>query len=285
MIYYLNADTGNDSTGDGSSSTPWLTISKAHTEASSGDTVVCQDSTATYSFVNNTFTKTLIIEGEQNDASGAVFDGGGNGAYWHFNGVVPELSKITFQNIATHVNGIIELTLVNGEQHKINNCVFTIDKFVDSNRYSAGSIYPVTDSGDVDSSIDIENCIFNITANALSVIFQNRIIGKYNITGSVVYISGDTVLKGLFVSNKAGSSYILKNCIVQNASSVTQLYRYTYSGTASQTITYSDVYGDFSDVPSLGTGTITSDPLFVDSANGNFNLRPSSPCFDTGSLI
>ena len=57
MIYYLNADTGDDSTGDGSSSTPWLTISKAHTEASSGDTIICQDSTAEYAFSTIIFTK------------------------------------------------------------------------------------------------------------------------------------------------------------------------------------------------------------------------------------
>jgi hypothetical protein len=30
---------------------------------------------------------------------------------------------------------------------------------------------------------------------------------------------------------------------------------------------------------------ITTDPLFVDAANSNFNLRPTSPCIDTGVII
>jgi hypothetical protein len=34
-----------------------------------------------------------------------------------------------------------------------------------------------------------------------------------------------------------------------------------------------------------GTGNITTDPLFVDLTNSNFNLRPTSPCIDGGVLI
>jgi len=41
---------------------------------------------------------------------------------------------------------------------------------------------------------------------------------------------------------------------------------------------------NFTSVPA-GTNNITADPLFVDAANANFNLRPSSPCLDTGILI
>jgi hypothetical protein len=43
------------------------------------------------------------------------------------------------------------------------------------------------------------------------------------------------------------------------------------------TQTYSDVQGGWS-----GTGNITVDPMFVDTANGDFYLLPGSPCIDTG---
>ena len=54
-------------------------------------------------------------------------------------------------------------------------------------------------------------------------------------------------------------------------------------GTDGTTATYTDFY-QVTSAPS-GIGNITSDPLFVDAANGNFNLRPASPCIDTGTLI
>ena len=34
-----------------------------------------------------------------------------------------------------------------------------------------------------------------------------------------------------------------------------------------------------------GTGNITTDPLFVDAPNSNFNLRPTSPCIGAGVLV
>ncbi len=46
---------------------------------------------------------------------------------------------------------------------------------------------------------------------------------------------------------------------------------------ASLTATYSNIQGGYP-----GTGNINADPLFVDAANGDFHLQPTSPCIDTG---
>jgi hypothetical protein len=43
-------------------------------------------------------------------------------------------------------------------------------------------------------------------------------------------------------------------------------------------VTYSCLQGGYP-----GTGNISSDPLFVDAANGDYRLQSGSPCIDTGT--
>ena len=70
MATYYISPSGNDTTGTGTSALPWLTISKAHTSAANGDTIILKTSTTTYDFsglasgsVLST-TKTLTVQGE-----------------------------------------------------------------------------------------------------------------------------------------------------------------------------------------------------------------------------
>ncbi len=51
-------------------------------------------------------------------------------------------------------------------------------------------------------------------------------------------------------------------------------------GTAQTTLTYSNIQGGLS-----GEGNIKADPLFVDPQNGDFHLKPGSPCIGTGIAI
>ena len=62
--YYLNADTGNNTTGTGTSALPWLTIAKAVTSSTTGDTIYCQNSTATYSWVLQDFVSGRTVTGQ-----------------------------------------------------------------------------------------------------------------------------------------------------------------------------------------------------------------------------
>jgi len=78
----------------------------------------------------------------------------------------------------------------------------------------------------------------------------------------------------------AGSSTVeISNTVVwevsdRGAGLELALYDESVAGTV---ITYSDFA-----LPRTGAGNISTDPLFVDPANGDFRLQPGSPCVDAG---
>jgi len=290
MIYYLNADTG-DNANAGTSALPWETMVYAHTTASSGDTIICQDSTEHYAFANITFAKDLIIQGESNDASGAVFDGeGGTTLSWKMTGgghtIVIE--NLTFEDTIAQFTSLINFS---GDINTatIKGCMFRDIGTNASKNNGLGLI----GSGNIGSYINVtvENCIFNDIypyQNSLDgCIFSSRGWGansSYTIKGCTCYFKS-TEYDEQSIFNYQADPYItttVTNCIFSNETGGTVKFDLedTLNGF---TITYSDFY-NISTPPDYGDGVITSDPLFVDSANGNFNLRPSSPCFDTATL-
>lgn len=287
--YYLNADTGNDTTGSGTSGSPWLTISKAHASASSGDTIICQDATATYSFTTQIFTKNLTIRGLQDDASGAVFNGGDSNYRWHANfstTVQVAFDRLTFENITTAGAGTYQ-NILGFLKQTTTNCVFRniINSVANGGTSSPGIVGPEYLSGVQDTAITVQNCLFyNLSGGSPTLAIALQTNGG-NDTGYMYWYNNTVYADGSYSSGNffagGGSTaldYQSKNNIFYCTSSVA--YR---TGGSNPIFSNNDTY-NVTSVPS-GTGNITSDPLFVDSANDNFNLRPTSPCIDTGVLL
>jgi len=67
----------------------------------------------------------------------------------------------------------------------------------------------------------------------------------------------------------------LRNCVLWNADPAAGVQ---ITGD-DVTVVYSDVQGGYP-----GDGNIDEDPLFVDAENGDFRLRPCSPCVEAGTL-
>lgn len=86
---------------------------------------------------------------------------------------------------------------------------------------------------------------------------------------NAVYNTAGTQL-GVGVYNTNFAYPVITNCIVWGNSSGTQI-------TGTGTVTYCIVQGGYT-----GTGNLAVNPLFVDTANGNFSLTPCSPAINVG---
>lgn len=278
--YWINADSGDDVGGSGTEGDPWETLAHAYSNSGSGDTIICQDATATYDWLAATMSN-RTIEGEQDDASGAVFDAGGGQETWRLSGTFT-IQYITFQNftgtlpsgwncIRVHTSEIA-LTL--------NNCLFRNIEIAMADVALGGfiTVYIVANV----CTIDINRCAFHVarlageTGNprflSLSSSPPNHVVNIYN---SAIYMENvdftSLYSAGLIIDHR-NSIYYGNSCTWKTGPS-------GYS----QTISYCCCH-NITGSPS-GTGVITSDPLFIDLDNANFRLRPDSPCIDTGTLV
>lgn len=285
-----------------SRATPWLTIGKCNTSATTGDTIVCLSGTHTWATV--AFTKSFTIQADVNPTGGVsvaatwntIFDGAGAGVIWRISGQTLSITGIEFKNQISADNSEVFGTNANSCTLTATNCKFTDIQTSAGNFGGASSalFFCNTNTGGILFNLTCQNCTFQNVRRAsgslgiLNTIFGSRSASNAHsvtFTNCVFYLPEATYpLQALF--NVAASNTItlaFKNNIVHTNSAVRWIVT---SGAAfyASSVTYSDLY-NMASSPTLGTGAITSDPLFVDATVGNYNLRPTSPCIATGTMI
>jgi hypothetical protein len=287
--WYLSPD-GNDTTGNGSYAAPYKTISKTHTIASSGDTVILKTSTSTYTLASQSFTKSLTIQGETTTPENHILDGASSKAMWDMSttaSMTLTVKYLQFQNAYAEGNGFMTFYA--------SDCEFVMDACKILNYRLSGAISASGDyalfysrAGSAEATRG-DCCIYNTlidaygTAGRYTCIFgTSGSSSRYTMDGCTVFSSPTKETVTNFCQAYAGQTLTatIKNTI---AFFGTLSVFFGGSGTNATIATYCDFY-NLTSSPS-GTGNITSDPLFVDAANGNFNLRPSSPCINTGTLV
>lgn len=291
--YYINADTGNDTTGNGSSANPWLTFAKALTSSTSLDTIYLQGATGTYNFMYQSGAyaggsySSRTIRGDS--AATSVFDGAGGdsrfmlSSNWNF-------YDVTFQNVvdASPYYGVISYS---NQSSAIGTATFT--RCIFKNITTIGGV-AANAQGGIFSAFAANNptytfkqCIFyNLLSGATAgKIFNTTNTLSVNMTNCVIAIT-DTVNMITSICGGSGGSgkgtYTFKNTAIANYSGGTVTYGPVPSDL---TMSYCDNYL-MTSVPS-GTGNITTDPLFIDptTAGGNFLPQPTSPLWKAGNLI
>jgi len=268
--YYINADTGDDTTGDGSQGNPWLTINHAVDQIADEEeaTIFAQNATAVYTFSGLNFKNRVDkIQGES--TSGVVFDANNvDNVYWYNMNTIEQCTFINARMIGNY-KGMFQGSFT------ISNCIFH-DIYSNSNRSG------IAQGSGTHTFI---SCIFyNYTNVAGLGGFFGRNDGQIvytNLYNCVFYLNQQVT--SLWGNANGDNTNALKNTIIYNDTAYDCVLSMDTT-TMDYCCYYAASTGEFSNIPS-GTGNINQDPMLVDPANFNFNLSPSSPCIDAGTLI
>lgn len=304
MATYYISTTGNDTTGDGSLANPWATISKAITTASSGDTIKL------IGHISNVFAlpqlwidKTLSFSAVDGQPI-PVLDGGGTdaGGYpriavgWN-TGAVVSFSDIVIQNVvkASGNFGVISAGAYNSVAStlRFTRCRFNNIQHVgyenalfDSTGYSppyghhtltfdSCAIWDIRNPGTDAYIFKVHNAQKPIVVNNCLIYLSSTVAANRGICG---WAGG-----GLYVPR-------FKNCIIINVGSVPYFSScqgapdWTYSSN-NCVFGFNVNYTDNGLNSDLTLANTTSDPLLVDPATGNFNLRPGTPVEGKGVML
>jgi hypothetical protein len=193
----------------------------------------------------------------------------GGGIYVHFSS--PKIINVVSRNnYAASGSGIM---VVHGSPI-IRNC-----RFVSNDAIDAGGL------GCIDSAnVIMENCLLsgnNCTLRGGGASLQsNCTLTLINCT-----ITNNSAVQGAGVASWE-SDYVIKNTIISYNTVGASIYIY---GQADFAIRYSDIFGNAGGdwVDSIAgqfgiNGNISANPLYADTAAGDFRLAPGSPCIDTG---
>jgi hypothetical protein len=243
-IYVSSA--GNDSTGDGTSGTPFLTIGKAVIEANADDTIIIVGTVTQDGEVN--IDKNLTFTSESN----GVINGNGTNRLFNISATDLAISfiDIIFQNISSSEQGaVINSSLLNTGL-TITNCVFSSNS--STSIAGGGALYL---SGGGTTTVTISNStfynnqiltattsearggaiiVYNATVNITNcTFFENKLARAGNFHGAAIRASANgatvTATNCLFYNNKSeggtgvysdfnavpGATMTMINCLAQ----------------------------------------------------------------------
>jgi hypothetical protein len=284
--YYINADTGDNSTGDGSSSSPWETMTYAEPQASAGDTIICQTATTEYLWEADAFTKALTIQGESQPVydkitqtwSGAIFSNDfavqtTAGITWNLGNNDVAIKNLVF----TEARGNWTSGLFAGSGDVVfEDCVFhNLDMQLNSS--ALGGLFQSTGNGASSTWIACSFYDFNFISGSKSV-FNSRVDDDFLTLLACAFYNCEYITGALGSDRRLVTA---TNCIFYT--STPHDFAHLQSSTDTYNFNHNCLY-NYTNTPT-NTNGITSDPLFEDAANGDFDFQVGSPCVETGGPL
>ena len=314
-IWHIST-TGSDITGNGSEQFPFATIQRGINASSHTDTVLVQPGTYIENINHNgkfittaslflttqdtTFISSTVIDGNSigsvvtfinGEDSTAVLCGftitNGNALFGggiHCDSSSPNLQNVTISNNTAEFRGGGIYCCSNSSPSLVN---VTISD--NSAAYGGGIHFHYSDPSL--ENVAITNNTALSTGGGIVCQSSDPNLENVTITNNTAFSRGggiwcdnsspslqNVTISGNSASDHGGgiccwsSSPSLVNCIMWD-----NLPQEIYIEYSSVTVTYSDIMGEW-----IGLGNINSDPLFVDSTNGDYHLQSISPCINTG---
>ena len=275
---------GSDIDGNGSSENPFATIQHGLDVANEGDMILVS---AGIYYENITWPAThginLIGSGEED----CIIDGNQSERVILFDS--GNIDSTTIVSGFTIQNGLGS-TAGGGIRCKSSSPSLVNITIKNNSAPAGGGICCITDSNPRITNVLITGNTATSTGDGGGIKCKNN--SSPTLTNVTIADNLATDVGGA-ISCKNNSNPSLVNCILWN-NSPHEIYLYEYDASNSLpdtvTISYSDVLGNEAGiilnnngVINWMAGNIDSDPLFVDSGNGDYTLQQISPCIDAGT--
>jgi hypothetical protein len=174
----------------------------------------------------------------------------------------PIIRDCTFTGTYTGIGAFAVIYFMThcGQGMIIQDCIF-------SHGNASRSIYCLNAGMSV-----VEHNVFHITGTVTSVI---EILTAGFLADNVIYEeTGGNITKGIEIGSNGQSTIIYNNIIVGCTISINDLATVNFGG-------WNCFYNNGSNW-TLRNGDIVADPQFLNAPNGDFRLKPTSPCLNTG---